>query len=73
MNHEDPHHHTRRDAETLLALGLFMTVLSIAVLIGTFWAERQHAMIINAVAGLVLFAIGAGFILRGWIVKKGLE
>ena len=72
MSHEpDPHLHNRRDAETLGMLGLFITVLSVAVLIGTFFAERQHAMVVNVIAGLVLLAIGAGFIGRAlWIRRR---
>ena len=58
--------HLRRDGETLIALGAFMTLLSIPVLIGTAFAIREHAMIVNAVAGGVLLLTGAGFLLRGW-------
>ena len=58
--------HLRRDGETLLALGGFMTVLSIPVLIGTAFAVREHAMIVNAVAGGVLLLAGLGFLFRGW-------
>jgi len=67
----DPHYHSRRDAETLGMLGTFISILSVAVLIGTFYAERQHAMVVNVIAGLVLLSIGAGFIARAiWISRR---
>ncbi|MCL4219044.1 MAG: hypothetical protein KJ052_18840 [Candidatus Hydrogenedentes bacterium] len=69
----DQSHHTRRDAETLFLLGIFVTVLSIAVLIGTFFAHRQHAAIVNVCAGTVLLLVGLGFTWRGWSVKRGLD
>lgn len=58
--------HLRRDGETLLMLGGFMAILSIPVLIGTAFAVREHAMIVNAIAGGVLLLTGAGFLFRGW-------
>lgn len=67
----DPHRHTRRDAETLTMLGIFICVLSVAVLIGTFFAERQHAMVVNVIAGLVLLSVGGGFIARAvWVGRR---
>ena len=70
---EDPHFHTRRDAETFWILGAFLIVLSIAVLIGTFYAVRPHAMIVNVIAGLVLLATGAGMVLRGWYLRRRMK
>lgn len=65
------HHHTRRDAATLMALGIFITVLAVPVLAGTFWAQRFHAAVVNIGAGVVLLGIGIGFIVRGkWTLRN---
>ncbi len=50
--------HNRRDAETQTVLGIFISIMAIPVLIGTFWAERSHAMVVNVVAGSILLGIG---------------
>jgi hypothetical protein len=47
-----------RDAETQMALGLFVVVISVPVLIGTLWADRMHAAVVNVIAGGVLLSIG---------------
>ena len=49
-----------RDAETQLALGIFVIVISIPVLLGTIWADRSHAAVVNVIAGSVLLVIGVG-------------
>lgn len=69
---QDPHHHTRRDAETQMILGAFVTVISIPVLIGTFWATTPHARIVNVVAGLVLLGVGLAIALWGLRTKRSL-
>ena len=70
----EPHvHHTKRDAETQTALGLFISLLSVLVLIGTFWAESARAMVVNAVAGTVLLGIGVGMIVWGRITARRLS
>jgi len=66
-------HHTKRDAETQMVLGIFITYISIPVLLGTFWAVRSHAMIVNVVAGFVLFGIGVGMWAWGRKVLKKLK
>lgn len=48
----------KRDAETQIVLGTFVTVISIPVLIGTLWADTLRAMVVNVIAGLVLLGIG---------------
>ncbi len=58
--------HTRRDAETAIMLGGFIFVVSIPVLIGTFYATQSHAQIVNLLAGLVLCGIGATISFWGW-------
>lgn len=57
----------KRDGETNMAVGIFLFVLGIPVLIATFWAlERPHAAFVNAVCGFVLLFLGAGVTLYGW-------
>ena len=61
-----PHvHYTKRDAETQTAVGLFVSYISIPVIIGTFWAQSVRAMVVEAVAGLVLLGIGIAIIVWG--------
>ena len=61
----EPRDHTRRDAETQVALGIFVSVISLPVLVGTFWATTGRAAVINAIAGFVLLGIGAGMVTWG--------
>ncbi|HOZ48002.1 MAG TPA: hypothetical protein PLO37_25785 [Candidatus Hydrogenedentes bacterium] len=49
---------SQRDAETQIALGAFVTVLAVPVLIGTHWASTTPQMVVNLLAGLVLLGIG---------------
>jgi Zn-dependent protease with chaperone function len=71
--HPEQGHHTKRDAETLLMLGGFISALAITVLIATAWAVRPHAMFANAAAGAILLIIGVSWVLRGWWVLKHLD
>ncbi len=68
----DPHQHTRRDAETQIALGTFVSFISIFVLIGTFWAEDTKALVVNVIAGSVLLGIGVAMALLGFTKRKKL-
>ncbi len=61
---------TLRGGETMIAIGLFMVVMAVPVLFGTIYAENFRAQVVNVVSGLVILAIGAGYVLRGWIVRK---
>lgn len=63
---EEPvgHRHTKRDAESLRALGIFLVVLAVAVLIGTFWADTTMQALINVGAGLIVGGIGVGMLVR---------
>lgn len=72
MSDEETKAHDKRDAETLVALGSFMIILSIPVLIGTAYAEDAFAKVVNVVCSLILFAIGSGFTFRGWTGLKKL-
>ena len=66
MDQNAPHsRHTQRDREVLTALGIFLVVLSIPVLIGTFFEEGLIPSIVNVVAGVVLLGIGAAMVWRG--------
>ena len=63
----------RRDAETQMALGFFVSVIAVPVIIGTFWSDRLMAQVVNAGAGTVLLAIGAGMFLFGLSRYKKLK
>lgn len=58
--------HRQRDCVTLLVIGSFFAFFSILVLLGTFWEDRVHAIIVNVVAGLVLLTIGSGMAAYGY-------
>lgn len=61
----------RRDAETLVALGAFIIVLAIPVLLGAFWAGTARAASVTIAAGGALLAIGGGMAWRGWKRRPG--
>ena len=65
--------HTKRDSEILQMLGIFLVVLALPVLIGTFWAEGSFERIINVLAGLIIGVIGAGMVLRGRWTGRNLD
>ena len=49
----------RREALSLVMLGVFFVVLAVLVLIGSWWAVgRTHALVVNLGAGGVLLLIG---------------
>ncbi|HVS65498.1 MAG TPA: hypothetical protein VMT85_18570 [Thermoanaerobaculia bacterium] len=54
----------RRDAQVARVLGGFLCVIALPVLAGIFFATLAVDRWINAVAGLVLLGIGAGFVAR---------
>ena len=66
----DTRPYRRRDADSLFVMGCFFTVLSIAVLVGTFWAEDAQARLVNVVSGAVLFLLGIGAAAYGLSVKR---
>lgn len=70
---EQAHQYTKREAETQMVLGIFLSVIAIPVLIGTFWAETGRAMVVNAVAGVVLLAIGIGLAIWGRVTSKKVQ
>jgi hypothetical protein len=66
------HEHTKRDAESLWALGIFLVVLSVPVLIGTFFEDEAFAQIVNVLSGLAILTIGALMIWRGVWTRRHL-
>ncbi|MBP8128858.1 MAG: hypothetical protein KA184_04695 [Candidatus Hydrogenedentes bacterium] len=61
----------KRDAETYMAIGIFIMAVGIPVLLGTMWAlDRPHAAVVNAICGAVLCLIGAGCIGYGWLLHR---
>ncbi len=57
--------HVRRDTETLMALGIFMTVMSLPVIVATIWAGPPFDKVVNFIAGLTLLTIGGGMMYKG--------
>ena len=55
----------KRDAETVSMLGGFVAFISLPVLIGTFWADKMSARVVNIGAGLVLLLIGLLMLAHG--------
>ena len=55
----------RRDAEILTVLGVFLVVLAVPVLIGTYWAEGTVPRLVNIAAALIIGGIGGGMVWRG--------
>ncbi len=62
----------KRDAETQMALGTFITVLAVPVIIGTLWADDMHQRVVNVSAGIVLLSIGVGLLSYGWFKRSRL-
>ena len=61
-----PPTHTKQDGESLIAVGAFIIFIAIPVLIGTFWADRTSALVVNLLSGLVLLVIGVAMTIGGW-------
>lgn len=69
----EPHEHMRRDADTLIALGLFLVPLGTLVIIGAYFIEHKASyfpFFIDILAGLIVGGIGVGFIIRGLSGRK---
>lgn len=65
--------HTKRDAETLWALGIFLVVLSIPVFVGTLFADAFVPALVNLASAFAISGIGALMIWRGRWTKKHLD
>ena len=61
----------RRDSDSLFVMGIFFTVLSLAVLVGSLWADGTKALVVNLFSGGILLAIGVGSVLYGVSAKWG--
>ncbi len=59
-----------RDASTAFILGGFFLLFSLPVLAGTFYSELSIDRIINVCAGLIIMAVGMGFVLRGNVLRR---
>lgn len=57
--------HRQRDAETLIALGLFLAVLGFPVVLGIFWEPAGLARWVSGVSGALLIVAGLGFCYKG--------
>lgn len=64
----------RRDGELYIALGFFIGIVGLPVLLGTYFAAqepgRMHAAIVNATCGIVLLLIAAASALYGKFILK---
>jgi hypothetical protein len=63
-------HHTKRDGETLIALGLFLAVLGVPVILGIFWEPPGFVRWVSAVCGLLLMGSGGAFMAKGVSLLK---
>ncbi len=73
MSEEHDHTHTQRDGETFIILGIFMAVLGLPVILGSFWGEKAVQVVVCLVSGILLLGIGVGFLLHGKNVLKRLH
>jgi len=60
----------KRDGETYVALGLFIVVVGVPVMAGTYWAAKfdTSAAVVNFVCSCVLLAIGFAAITYGRVL-----
>ncbi len=70
MSENNNEQHRERDAASLTIIGGFFAVLSVFVLIGTFFEDRIHAQVVNVAAGLILLLVGVGMIAFGRRLKN---
>ena len=67
---EQQNQFAKRDAETQIALGLFVTIIALPVIVGSLWANTGRAVVVNLVSGLVLLGIGVTMAAFGWSRRK---
>ena len=65
--------HKQRDSETLRMLGGFLSILACIVLIAAVFQDPGHARVVNATAGIVLFALGAAMFVYGRKLRNSLR
>jgi hypothetical protein len=51
-------------------LGAFFLVMGSLVMIGSAWCDRQHALVVNVGAALVLLSVGGGMVWVGYRYKS---
>lgn len=66
----DRDRYRRRDADTLFVMGIFFTILALAVLLGTLWTTGTKALVVNLVSGGILLLIGLGTFVHGLRGKR---
>ena len=66
-NHEQ---HRERDAASLTIIGGFFAILSVFVLIGTFFEDSYEGRVVNVAAGLILLLVGLGMLAFGRRLKN---
>jgi hypothetical protein len=71
-NKSTGHEHTKRDAESLMAIGIFLVILSMPVFIGTFFESESFPRLINVLAGVAILVIGGLMIWRGVWTRRHL-
>lgn len=59
-----------RDASSAVIIGAFFVLMSLPVIAGVFYATETIDRTINFVAGLIIFLVGVGFILRGRAIHR---
>lgn len=70
MSKDQENAHSRRDGETLFVLGVFLVVLGLPVILGSWWAEKAIQMWVCLISGFILAGIGGAFVYYG---KKALK
>lgn len=66
------HEHTKRDAESLIALGTFLVLLALPVFAGIFFEEENFAQLVNFFAGTAILTIGGLMLWRGIWTRRHL-
>jgi threonine/homoserine/homoserine lactone efflux protein len=57
--------HRKRDGETLIALGVFLTVLGVPVILGVLWEPAGLARWVSGISGALLVVAGVAFCYKG--------
>lgn len=66
------HEHTKRDAESLIALGTFLVLLALPVFAGIFFEEENFPQLVNFCAGVAILTIGGLMLWRGIWTRRHL-
>jgi len=63
----------QKSAQINNALGVFIVFFGIVILIATSHTDTYIGEMTNLVAGLILFSIGAGMMIKSWLTLKKLK